>query len=274
MSIQVHPSAIVSKDAEIGDDVQIGPFCIVDGKTKIGARTELKAYSRVCDYTEVGTDCVFHEHAVIGGAPQDLGYKGETSWARIGNNVVCREFVTINRATGEGEETRVGDNCFIMENVHLAHNVVIGRDCTIANKAGLSGHVHVGDFAVIGGMSGFHQFVHIGSYCMVGGLSRLTQDVPPFCLAAGAPCRVYDINRVGLRRRGFSPESRRNIRDMYKIIYNSGLTIREGIKEVARIYAEDEAAKILLTFADESTRGFTPRMTQDWARKSEENSVD
>ena len=274
MSIVAHPTSIVSKDAEIGEDVQIGPYCIVDAKAKIGARTVLKAYSRVSGYTEVGEDCVFHEHAVIGGDPQDLGYKGEISWARLGNNVVCREFVTVNRATGENQETRINDNCFIMENVHVAHNVFIGRDCTIANKSGISGHVHIGDFAVIGGMSGFHQFVHIGSYCMVGGLSRITQDIPPFCLASGIPCRVYDINRVGLRRRGFTSESRRSIRDMYKIIYNSGRTIREGIEEVSNVYGDRDEAKILLRFAEESTRGFTPRMTQDWSKKSEEGSVD
>lgn len=270
MNIQIHPTAIVAKEAEIGDNVVIGPYCIVDGKTKIGAGTHLKSFAKVCDYTELGTNCVIHEHAVIGGEPQDLSYKGEETWVRVGNGVVCREFVTINRAVGEGGETVVGDGCFIMEGVHFAHNVRVGRECTVANKSGLSGHVVVGDYVVIGGMTGFHQFTHIGSYCMVGGLSRVTQDVPPFCLAAGVPLRVYDINRVGLRRRGFETKTRGKIREMYKIIYNSGLTNKEAMKTLAERYPDDKEARMIMDFAASATRGFTPRMTQDWRSKSEE----
>lgn len=269
MSIQIHPTAIVSKEAEIGDNVVIGPYCIVDAKTKIGSGTELKSFAKICDYTELGSNCTIHEHAVLGGAPQDLSYKGEETWVRIGSNVVCREFVTINRAVGEGGATVVGDGCFVMEGVHFAHNVRIGRECTIANKAGLSGHVVVGDYVVIGGMTGFHQFTHIGSYCMVGGLSRVTQDVPPYTLAAGVPLRVYDINRVGLRRRGFEAKTRGKIREMYKLIYNSGLTYKEALKELASRYPGDKEAKLILDFTAESTRGITPRMTQDWHQKSE-----
>ena len=181
MSVQIHPTAIVAKEAKLGENVKIGP------KVEIGDGSELRAFSRVCDYTRMGAGCVIHEHAVIGGLPQDLSYRGEETWAILGDRVVCREFVTVNRAAGEGNVTQVGDGCFIMENVHLAHNVRIGHDCTIANKSGISGHVVVGDYVVIGGMTGFHQFTHIGSYCMIGGLSRITQDVPPYCLAAGIP---------------------------------------------------------------------------------------
>lgn len=270
MSVQIHPTAIVAKEAELGEDVKIGPYCIVDPKTKIGDGSELRAFARVCDYTEMGAGCVIHEHAVIGGIPQDLSYRGEETWAILGDRVVCREYVTVNRAAGEGNVTKVGDGCFIMENVHLAHNVRIGRECTIANKAGLSGHVVVGDYVVIGGMTGFHQFTHIGSYCMIGGLSRITQDVPPYCLAAGIPLRVFDINKVGLRRRGFESASRRKIRDMYKLIYNSSLQLKEALRRLAEKYPNDREAQMIIDFAAESTRGFTPRVTHDWERKSEE----
>lgn len=270
MSVQIHPTAIVAKEAELGENVKIGPYCIVDPKVKIGDGTELRAFVRVCDYTEMGSGCVMHEHAVIGGVPQDLSYRGEVTWAILGDKVVCREFVTVNRAVGEGSATRVGDGCFIMEGVHLAHNVRIGRECTIANKSGLSGHVVVGDFVVIGGIAGFHQFTHIGSYCMIGGLSRVTQDVPPYCLAAGIPLRVFDINKVGLRRRGFESATRRKIRDMYKLIYNSSLPMKEALKRIDERYPGDAEAKMILDFAAQSTRGFTPRMTHDWERKTEE----
>ena len=270
MSVQIHPTAIVAKEAKLGENVKIGPYCIVDPKVEIGDGSELRAFSRVCDYTKMGAGCVIHEHAVIGGMPQDLSYRGEETWAILGDRVVCREFVTVNRAAGEGNVTQVGDGCFIMENVHLAHNVRIGHDCTIANKSGISGHVVVGDYVVIGGMTGFHQFTHIGSYCMIGGLSRITQDVPPYCLAAGIPLRVFDINKVGLRRRGFESSTRRKIRDMYKLIYNSSLPMKEALKKLAETYQGDAEAKMILDFAAESTRGFTPRVTHDWERKAEE----
>ena len=270
MSVQIHPTAIVAKEAELGENVIIGPYCIVDGKTKIGSGTELKSFAKVCDYTELGSDCVIHEHAVIGGAPQDLSFRGEETWAIVGSRVVCREFVTINRAVGEGEKTTVGDGCFIMEGVHFAHNVHVGKECTIANKSGLSGHVVVGDYAVIGGMTGFHQLTHIGSYCMVGGLSRVTQDVPPFTLAAGVPLRVYDINKVGLRRRGIELPVRRKIREVYRIIYNTGRTLKAAVSEIETNFHDDAEVRMILDFIAGSTRGLTPRMTQDWKTKSEE----
>lgn len=274
MSVNIHPTAIVSGSAEIAEDVIIGPYCVVGEKTKIGKGTVLMPFASVCEYTEVGSGCTFHQHCVIGGAPQDLGYKGEETWAKIGNNVICREYVTINRATGEGESTTIGDNCLIMEGVHVAHNVKIGKECTVANKVGFSGYVQIGDYAVIGGMVGFHQFVHVGSYCMVGGFSRVTLDVPPYCLAVGTPLRVYDINKVGLRRRGISPENRTIIRDIYRIIYNSGRTVKEGLSYVAEVYPDNDAAKMILDFAAGATRGFAPRITQDWSSKKEDKAVD
>ncbi|MDO5116523.1 MAG: acyl-ACP--UDP-N-acetylglucosamine O-acyltransferase [Synergistaceae bacterium] len=274
MSIQIHPTAIVAKEAEIGDGVKIGPYCIVDPKTRIGEGTELRAFARICDYASLGADCVIHEHAVIGGIPQDLSYKGEETWAILGDRVVCREYVTVNRAVGEGNSTVVGDGCFVMEGVHFAHNVRIGRECTIANKAGLSGHVVVGDYVVIGGMTGFHQFTHIGSYCMVGGLSRITQDVPPYCLAAGVPLRVFDINKVGLRRRNFDMRTRQKIREMYRLIYNSSLPMKEALRQIEERYPGDAEAKMILDFAAASSRGFTPRVTQDWNHRKPEEKVD
>ena len=270
MSVQIHPTAIVAKEAQIGEDVKIGPYCVVDAKVEIGDGTELRPFARVCDYTKIGSRCVIHEHAVIGGLPQDLSYRGEVTWAVLGDGVVCREFVTVNRAVGEGNVTKVGDCCFIMENVHLAHNVRIGRECTIANKSGLSGHVVVGDYAVIGGMAGFHQFTHIGSYCMIGGLSRISQDVPPYCLAAGIPLRVFDINKVGLRRRGFDSATRRKIRDMYKLIYGSSFSLKEAQEQIEEKYPNDAEAKTILDFIAESTRGLTPRISHDWGRKAED----
>lgn len=273
MGTQIHPSAIVSAKAELGENVQIGPYCLVDDNVKIGDGTELRAFVRVCGFTEIGAACTFYDHSTIGGDPQDLSYKGEKSFARIGDGVVCREYVTVNRAVGEGEATVICDKSFIMEGVHVAHNVKIGRECTIANKVGFAGHACIGDYVVIGGMSGFHQFVHVGSYCMIGGLSRITQDVPPYSLASGIPLRVYDINRIGLKRRGFDSRSRMLIRKMYRLVYHSGKTVREGLVELKRLYGDEPAAKVIIDFAAEATRGFVPSIKQGW-KKGGENSID
>jgi len=260
MSVNIHPTAVVTDGAELADGVIIGPYCIVDGKVKIGEGTELKPFVHVCDYTTIGKNCIIMEHANIGAAPQDHSFRGEVSYAVLGDNVTCREYVTVNRAAGEGNSTVIGNNVLLMEGVHVAHNVVIGNNITIANKTGIAGHVHIDDFAVIGGMNGFHQFVHIGKYCMIGAMSRVTQDVPPYCLASGDPIKVYDINKVGLRRCQFDEAQRTEIRRMYKLIYGSHMTVREGLAEVERRYANSAEAKEIIDFAKNATRGFAQRI--------------
>ncbi len=260
MSLNIHPTAIVAKEAEIADGVIIGPYCIVDANVKIGEGTELKPFVHVCDYTTIGKNCLIMEHANIGAVPQDYSFKGEISYAVIGDNVTCREYVTIHRAAGEGNSTIVGNNNLLMENVHIAHNVIVGSYVTIANKTGIAGHVHVDDFAVIGGMSGFHQFVHVGKYCMIGAMSRVVQDIPPYCLASGDPIKIYDINKVGLQRRGFEESQRIVIRRMYKLIYGAHLTVREGLAEIEKQYGEMPEAKEILAFAAKATRGFAQKI--------------
>lgn len=258
MSTYIHPTAIVSDKAVLGDGVRIGPFCVVDEDVVLGAGTELIALAHVCRYTKVGENCTIHENAVVGGIPQDLSFGGEKSWVVIGNNVTIRESVTVNRSCGEGSVTSVGDSCMIMEGVHLAHNVTVGNGCVIANKAGLSGYVEIGDYAVIGGMAGFHQFVRVGRYCMVGGMCRVTQDVPPYCLAAGEPLRIFDINKIGLQRRGFEPSERQLIRRIYKAINNPNLPRKEGLAEAEELYGNEDTAKIILDFYRTSERGVAP----------------
>lgn len=255
MSVFIHPTAIISEKAQLGENVKIGPYAVVDDNVIIGDGTELKPFSHVCDYTKVGKNCTFFEHSVIGGEPQDLKFKGEITWTIIGDNVVCREFVTVNRAAGEGNITKIGDNAFIMESVHVAHNVIIGNNCIIANMTGIAGHVEIGDFVVIGGMSGIHQFVKIGSYSMIGGMSRLTQDVPPFSLASGEPCEYYDINRVGLQRNGFASKERMKIREFYKVVYSPENTKSDAVRILEQNYADDKDARMIIDFIKSSTRG-------------------
>ncbi len=163
---------------------------MVDENVILGDETELRAYVHIYNYTEMGSGCTIFDHTVIGGEPQDITFRNEETWVRIGNNLMCREYVTMEQGSWRGPGYNCGDNCFIMENVHLAHNVQIGHDCTIANKCGFSGHTPYRRLRCGGGMAGFHQFVHVGSYCMIGGLSKIVRDVPPYCLANGSPIRV------------------------------------------------------------------------------------
>ena len=258
MSVNIHPTAVVSNKAELADGVTIGPFCVIESKVKIGAGTELKAYVSVHDYVSIGENCKICEYTAIGGDPQDHGYKGEISYVRIGNDNLIRENVTINRATGEGNETVVGDNCFIMDGVHFAHNVHVGDYVTVANKVGLSGFVQVGNHTVFGGMAGVHQFVRIGDFCMIGGLYRVVKDVPHYTLASGEPLRLTGLNKVGLEREGFSSETRRAIYSFYRELYSKERRFSDSLAEAVNKKSEyiPEIQRII-EFYEGTKRGVT-----------------
>jgi len=254
----VHPTAVISPTADLGDGVKIGPYCVVEGRSVIGAGTTLKAFVSVSDFVTIGENCSISEHTAIGGDPQDTGFKGEESWVRIGNNNIIRENVTIHRASGEGNATMVGDDCFIMEGVHLAHNVVLGSYVTIANKVGLSGHVTVGDHTVFGGMAGVHQFVRIGNYCMVGGMYRFTKDVPHYTLASGEPVRLTGLNSVGLKRANFSTETRRAISAFYRELYDKERLFSQSLKEaIGKKSSYIPEIQRILDFYEGTRRGVT-----------------
>ncbi len=259
MSVQIHPSAIVSKKAELGENVIIGPYCIIDDDVKIGDGTFLRAFVTIKKYTTIGANCNIYEYTAIGNEPQDHGFSSdEITYVIIGDNNLIRENVTINRATGQGNATRVGNDCFIMDAVHLAHNVQIGNNVTIANKVGLAGYAQVGDHVVFGGMAGVHQFVRIGDYCMIGGLFRVVKDVPPYTLASGEPLRLTGLNRVGLERGGINEEKRRKIYNFYRNLYKSGKLFTEALKE-AKTQKNDYIPEIqhIIDFYDGSQRGVT-----------------
>lgn len=258
MSVQIHPTAIVSPKAVLGPGVQVGPFCVIDDRVTIGANTVLRPRVHICSHTTVGEQCRIFENVVLGPEPQDLGFKNEESYVEIGSRTTIRENVTIHRASGEGNVTRVGNDCLIMEGVHLGHNVQVGNRVIISSKSGLAGYVSIGDYTVIGGMAGFHQFLRVGSYCMVGGLSKCIQDVPPFTLIDGQPARIYGLNVVGLRRNGFTSEERRQLRRAYTTIYRSGLPLREAVEVLADQYDNDLLVDQIVAFfrGGDHRRGF------------------
>lgn len=260
MSVQIHPSAFVSPKAELADGVVVGPYCVVDEKVVIGRNTVLRPYVHLCDYTKIGDEANIFENAILGSVPQDHGFKGEVSWALVGNRTVIRENVTVHRASGENKVTSVGDDCLIMEGVHLGHNVQVSDAVTISSKSGLAGYVSVGRGTVIGGMTGFHQFVRVGSYCMIGGASRVAQDVPPFMLVNGSPCRAFGLNVVGLRRNNFSADERQEIKSAYKRIYQSGMTLRAAVEALEAEKGDSPLVSEIIAFfkGGDKHRGFCP----------------
>lgn len=273
MSTKIHPTAIVGSGAELGSDVEVGAWSIIDDGARVGDGTRIEPFVHIYPSATIGAGCRIHEHAVIGGEPQDHDFAGERSYVVIGDGVIVRENVTINRATGDGGVTSVGSGTMIMEGCHLGHNVKIGEGCTITNMVGFAGHVEVGDFAVVGGMTGFHQFVKVGAYAMVGGMSRIVKDVPPFSLVVGAPARVRGLNIVGLRRRGFTSEQRAKIKRMYRVLYDSGMSRADAVAKFEEEFGADEHGAVIVSFLKSLKRGLTRWVTLG-ANESSRDDID
>ena len=229
----IHPTAIIDPQAELDSTVEVAPYAVIGADVKIGAHTTVGAHVVISGPTEIGCDNHIFPGAAIGLAPQDLKYKGARSLVKIGDRNTFREYVTINRATGEGEETVIGNDNLLMAYVHVAHNCILGDHIVIANSVALAGHVEVESKAVIGGMLGVHQFVKIGTMAMLGGMSRIDRDVPPYMLVEGNPSNVRSLNLVAFRRNNFSVEELSLMKQAYKILYRSGLTISQALEKLA-----------------------------------------
>jgi len=256
----IHPTAIVDPGAQLDVDVEIGPYSVVGAHVRIGAGTRVGPHCVIDGHTEIGRDNLFYRFCSIGGMPQDKKYAGEPTRLLIGERNTVREYVTFNTGTiQDGGQTTVGSDNWIMAYVHVAHDCHIGNHTILANGVQLGGHVHVGDWAILGGLTGVHQFSRIGAHSMTGGNSSLMQDIPPYVLGAGNPCKPHGINAEGLKRRGFSPLEISALREAYKLIYRRNLTLdeaRTGIR--ARQQTEPKAAgalQVMLDFLDVSTRG-------------------
>jgi len=257
----VHPTAIVSSEAGIGRGARIGPYAVVEDEVVIGAGTEIGAHAVIKRYTSVGERNWIFEHAVLGGEPQDVKFRGERSSLVIGDDNLIREFVTLHRACGESEVTRIGSRNFFMVAVHVAHNCVVGDDNIFTNGAALAGHIEVEDHVFLSNNVGCHQFVRLGRYAMVGGKSKIVQDVLPFFITDGYPAQVRGINSVGLRRAGFSSETRRALKNAYQLLFRSGLPLDEALREMEEM--QDENVAHLVNFIRGSQRGFTRARTRE-----------
>ncbi|MFN8218868.1 MAG: acyl-ACP--UDP-N-acetylglucosamine O-acyltransferase [Fimbriimonadales bacterium] len=259
---EIHPLSYVHPEAELGEGVVIGPFCYVEKGAKLGNRCRLDSHVTVKTNTTLGDDNVVGQGAVIGGDPQDRKFKGEPTFLRIGDRNVMREYVTIHRATGEGKETYIGNDCFLMAYCHVGHNCTLHDWVTMANSVGVSGHVTIEDHVTVGGMVGVHQFARIGRVAMVGGYSAITRDVPPFMIVSGIDEKVRDINAVGLRRQGLSQEARMALHKACKLLFKSQLGLTNAIETVRREILVTDEVEYLLRFEERRFRGKNGRGDQ------------
>lgn len=254
----IHPTAIVSEKAEIADGVAIGPYCIIGDHVTIGAGTRINAHVMIDPYVEIGADCTIYQYAAIGAPPQSLKFKGETSWVKIGNGCIIREFVTIHRGTEFGGGlTRIGDNCFLMAYTHIAHDCLVGSQVVMANNATLAGHITIGDHATIGGLVAVHQFVRVGEFAFVGGKSAVVKDIPPYVIAAGDRAVLHGLNQVGLKRHGFSNATVSQLKKTYRLIFRFGLTLNEAIERVKAEVEPIPEVERFISFIKASQRGIT-----------------
>ncbi len=250
----IHETAIIGKNVLLGEDVTIGPYTIIRDNVKIGDRTRIDAQALIGDLVTIGKDCrVFHS-AVIGEDNQDLKYNGEKTETIIGDRTTIREFCTIHRGTDDKWKTVVGADCLLMAYAHVAHDVVVGDKVILANNATLAGHVEVGEYAIIGGLTAVHQFCKIGKHTMIGGCYRVIKDVPPYVIAAGEPMRYAGLNVIGLRRRKFSKEAIKELKQSYKLLLKSDLNVSDAVKKIQETDHGQEVQNVL-DFIEKSDRG-------------------
>ncbi|MFZ4507140.1 MAG: acyl-ACP--UDP-N-acetylglucosamine O-acyltransferase [Fimbriimonas sp.] len=259
---RIHPLSYVDPGAELGEDVEVGPFCYVESDVVIGARTRLDAYVQIKRHSFIGADSFLGKGAVIGSDPQDRKFKGERSFVRIGDRTILREYVTVHRSSGEDTETYIGNDCFLMAYVHIGHNVTVGNHVTMANSTGVSGHCVIEDLVTLGGMTGVHQWCRIGKVSMVGGMTKVSRDIPPFMLVEGAEQTVHDINAVGLRRMGVTPPVRLALHKACKLLFKSQLGLTNAIATVRREVPCFEEVEYLLRFEEQRFKGKNGRGNQ------------
>jgi UDP-N-acetylglucosamine acyltransferase len=251
----IHSSAIVSPKAELGDNISIGPYAVIEAGAVIKDGVQISSHVVLGPGAIIGQRVKISPHAVIGTGPQDLKYNNEPTTAEVGEDTILREFVTINRGTKAHGLTKVGARCFLMAYTHVAHDCQVGNNVIMANSANLAGHVEVDDFAILGGILPVHQFVKIGAHSMIGGGFRVHQDVCPFALAADYPLRIVGINSIGLRRRGFSRETIRTLEKTYKILFFSGLNTSQAVGRLQQEIAIIPEVEMVLAFVRRSKRG-------------------
>jgi UDP-N-acetylglucosamine acyltransferase len=255
VTVAIHPTAIVDPTAQLGEGVDIGPWVIVGEQVEVGDRCRIGPRARLERNVRLAADVSVGDGSILGGAPQDLKYRGEETWVEIGAGTIIREYTTINRGTSASYRTTVGERCFIMSYVHLAHDCHVGNEVVIANATQFAGHVTVHDRAVLSGLNAVHQFVTIGTHAFVGGGSRVNQDIPPYVKAVGNPMELYGLNSVGLQRAGFSGDTVAALKRAYRLFFNSELNLSQALERARADLPPFPEVERFLEFVASSERG-------------------
>jgi UDP-N-acetylglucosamine acyltransferase len=252
----IHATAVVDSRAQLGPDVDVGPYSVIGPEVRIGAGTQVGAHAVLEGRVDIGARCRIGHGTLVGGIPQDLKYRaGMPVGVRLGDDTVIREYVTIHRATKPEHDTQVGDHCLVMTAGHVGHDCVIGNHVIVINYAGLSGHVRVGDCATVGGYCGLHPFVRIGTHAYIGGYSKIVQDVPPFVMADGIPATARAVNLIGMRRGGIDGEGRRRVKAAFRLLYRSGLAPGSAAARIKAELGDHPLVAELVMFIETSKRG-------------------
>ncbi|PAW80045.1 MAG: acyl-[acyl-carrier-protein]--UDP-N-acetylglucosamine O-acyltransferase [Verrucomicrobia bacterium Tous-C9LFEB] len=260
-STLIHPSAVIDPTAQLGRNVRVGPGAVIEAGCVIGDDCEIRAHAIITGAARLGVGNQIGYSAVVGAEPQDLGYKGAPTRVVIGDRNILRELVTIHRGTKEGTETVIGNDNFLMTGAHVAHNCHIGNHVIIVNNVLLAGHVEIQDRAFLGGGSVVHQFTRVGELAIMRGLTRISKDVPPYFMAVDTN-RVGGVNRVGMKRAGFSPEVRRSVVEAFKLLHRSTLNFPQALEQLEKESPTPEVQKII-TFIRTSKRGICAGSRRD-----------
>jgi UDP-N-acetylglucosamine acyltransferase len=257
---RVHPTALIAAGAELGDDVEVAAYALIGEHVRIDEGCRIGPHCVIEGHTTIGRDNRIAQASSIGSPPQDKKYAAEPTRLEIGRGNTIREFCTINTGTAQDSGvTRIGDDNWIMAYVHIAHDCQVGSHTTMANLTQLAGHVHLGDWVVVGGMSGLHQFVRVGAHAFIGFQTRLSQDLPPFVVAAGNPAEAQGVNAEGLRRRGFTPERIAAVKQMHRLLYRQGLALQDAVRQIGGMPQSEAGSaddtRLMLDFLAGAQRG-------------------
>jgi UDP-N-acetylglucosamine acyltransferase len=255
MSIEIHPTALVSPEAKIGDGSCVGPYSIIGPKVTLGTGTKVASHVVIEGHTIAGDGNEFFQFCSIGSRPQDLKYKGEDSVVEIGDRNTIREYVTIQPGTsGGGMRTVIGNGNLLMGSVHIGHDSIVGNSNILANGVAVAGHVKIGNGVTIGGLSGIHQFVQLGDLAFIAAGAMVTQDIPPFCMAQGDRAALVGLNRIGMQRKGLDTNVISEIKRLYRELFVADGPFRQKIEKLTAS-VESEASKTFLSFITNSQRG-------------------
>lgn len=255
MKPRIHPTALVSANAELASDVEVGAFAIIGDNCTVASGCIIAPRATLERNVSLSANVQVGMGTILGGPPQDLKYAGEETTVEVGENTVIREYTTINRGTSQSFKTTVGSNCLLMSYVHLAHDCHIGNNVILSNVVQLAGHVTVEDRAIISGLSAAHQFVRIGRQSFIGGMSRVSKDIPPFLKAVGNPVRLYGLNTVGLQRSGMDEATIRELKRAYRLLFRSDLNVTQAIEQAQEEIEPLAEVRELIRFVEASERG-------------------